>query len=87
MGEIREVTEFELPPGPFAAQPNGRRIALVSGSRSRPPSHDDMPVSILGGVRDDPLATAPPEGVSDLRNLGAESKLPCPVGVANGDER
>ena len=86
MGEIRGVTEFELPRCPFGAQ-NGRRIALVSGSRSRPPSHDDMPVSVLGGVRDDPLATAPPEGVSDLRNLGAESKLPCPVGVANGDER
>ena len=53
---------------------------------SRPPSHYDMPVSILGGVRDDPFSTAPPQRVSDLRNLGVESKLPRPVGVANSDE-
>ena len=54
---------------------------------SRPPSHDDVPVSILRGVRDDPLTTTPPQGVPYLRNLGRERELPRPVGVANSDER
>ena len=46
-----------------------------------------MSASILDGFRDDPFAIAPPEGVSDLRDLGAESKFPLPVRVTNGDER
>jgi hypothetical protein len=61
-------------------------IADLRGG-SRLPSHDDMPILILGGVRDNPFATAPPQSVSDLWNFGVESKLPRPVGVTNGDER
>jgi len=45
-----------------------------------------MPVLVLGGLRDDPVAIVPPQSVSDLRNLLAESKLPRPVGVTNSDE-
>lgn len=51
------------------------------------PRHDDMPASIRGRTDDDPLAVAPPQGVSDLRNLLPGSQLPCLVRIANGDER
>jgi hypothetical protein len=46
-----------------------------------------MPVSVFGGPCDDPLATASPQGIPDLRDIFARSKLPFPVWEANGDER
>ena len=46
-----------------------------------------FPVFIFRGLLDDPFTVASPQGIADLRDIFAKSKLPFPIWEANGDER